>query len=254
MNYAFKNLKQANKKILPLALTMAGTQLIWVGGGFLCMMMLAKLGHQVLAASALMISTQISIMVIAMSLLFPLSILISHCYGAQKFHEIGNYTQQSWALAILLSIPVIALFWNMDFLLKLFGQPPDLLPLLKSFFHAFVWAVAPVLLSICNQQLCYGIHKQKFVILTSLLSVSVLLISAYLLIFGHLGLPRLGPAGLGYAMAAQSWFSLIFLTLLLKRHPDFRLFELFKYRTFKDWSYLRRMFSVGWPISVQISV
>ena len=44
---------QIIKKIGALALPMAGGQVLNVASGFLCMGMLAALGHQVLAASAL---------------------------------------------------------------------------------------------------------------------------------------------------------------------------------------------------------
>ncbi len=46
-----------SKRILALALPMAGTQLINVASSFLCMAMLAHLGHEVLAASALIFVT-----------------------------------------------------------------------------------------------------------------------------------------------------------------------------------------------------
>ncbi len=247
------SLKQANKKILPLALIMAGTQLVSVAGGFLSMIMLATLGREVLAASALMISIQISIMVMAMSLLFSLSVMIGRAYGAQKYSEIGNYIQQGWLLAALLSIPIMILFWNMSHLLSLFEQPKHVIPLVQKFFHAYVWAAAPNLFAICNQQLCYGVHKQRIVILTSSLSVIILLITAYLLIFGKLGLPKLGVAGLGYAMAVQSWFSFILLMVLVRYDQVFKQFDLFNFRVHKNWDYLKQMFKIGWPISVQIS-
>src|ERR1700733_5915572 len=105
------SIKTATKKIIPLALTMAGTQLLTVASGFLCMIMLSHLGHEVLAASALMISTQITIMVIGMSILFSLSLLIGHAYGAKNFEAIRNFLQQGWMLAVFISIPVILLFW-----------------------------------------------------------------------------------------------------------------------------------------------
>ena len=46
------NMVQISKKIASLALPMAGSQLLNVASGFLCMALLAVLGHQVLAASA----------------------------------------------------------------------------------------------------------------------------------------------------------------------------------------------------------
>src|ERR1700733_11460803 len=133
------SIKTATKKIIPLALTMAGTQLLTVASGFLCMIMLAHLGHQVLAASALMISTQITIMVIGMSILFSLSLLIGHAYGANNFQQIGVFLQQGWTLAVLISIPIIFIYWFIAPLLKTFGQPPQLIDIINHFFHALVW-------------------------------------------------------------------------------------------------------------------
>jgi Na+-driven multidrug efflux pump len=62
-------MKLENKKILSLSLPMAGIQLITVASGFLCMTMLAQLGEEVLAASALIFSIQMSIIVISPLLL-----------------------------------------------------------------------------------------------------------------------------------------------------------------------------------------
>ena len=246
-------LNNATKKIIPLALTMAGTQFITVASGFLCMIMLSRLGHQVLAASALMISTQISIMVIGMSLLFSLSLMVGHAFGAKNFPAIGNFMQIGWTLAFILSIPMMLLFWFIGPVLLHFGQPPALIPIIQQFFHTYIFAVLPFLIAICNQQLCYGTRQQRIVVVTSVLSVVVLLIVAYILIFGKLGLPALGVAGLGYAMAAQGWFNLIFMFILLSKRESFKKFDLFNYRVHKNWANLRQMFKIGWPMSLQMS-
>lgn len=244
---------ELRKKLMSLALTMAGTQLITVAGGFLCMVMLAQLGKQVLAASALMISTQISIIVAGMSILFSLSVLIGHAYGSKNFVAIGYFVRQGWMLAILLGIPIIILFWNIAPILLFFGQSPALTVLVAEYFKGFVWAVIPLLITICNQQLCFGVHQQKMVIFTSTFSVLVLLFSAYVLIFGKFGFPSLGIKGQGYAMAAQAWFGFIFLNIYLYRHKTIQMFDIFNFRVKHDWSYLARMFKIGWPMFLQMS-
>lgn len=246
-------LNQATKKIVPLALTMAGTQFLTVASGFLCMIMLSRLGHQVLAASALMISTQVAIMVIGMSLLFSLSLMVGHAYGAKNFSAIGNFMQIGWTLALILSIPMMTLFWFISPILLHFGQPPQLIPIVQQFFHTYIFAVLPFLIAICNQQLCFGTHQQRIVVVTSMLSIVVLLTVAYILIFGKLGAPALGVAGLGYAMTAQGWFSVIFMFIVLSKRESFKKFDLFSYRVHKNWGNLRQMFKIGWPMSLQMS-
>ncbi|HSW68644.1 MAG TPA: MATE family efflux transporter [Gammaproteobacteria bacterium] len=253
-NITNKNISffEAGKKIFSLALPMAGSQLINVASGFLCMAMLAALGHEVLAASALIFSTQLSIMVSGMSILFSLSVLVGHSYGAKDYATIGNYVQQGWTLAILISIPIMLLFWNIDAVLLFFGQSKEIADIVHSYFHAFVWAVIPGVLSTCNMQFGYGVHKKALIVSTSVMSVIVLLITAYTLIFGKFGFPKLGVAGLGYATVAQYSFFFVFTTLFFYYEKSFARFELFRYRVHQHLDHFKKMFKIGWPISVQM--
>ncbi len=240
------------KRLFSLALPMAGSQLISVASGFLCMAMLAKLGHEVLAASALIFTTQLSIMVSGLSILFSLSVLVGHAYGAKEYRHIGNYVLQGWTIGLLLSIPIMILFWNIDTLLLFFGESHEICDIVRSYFHAFVWAVIPGFLSTSNMQFGYGIHKKALIVTTSILSVIVLLVSAYALIFGTLGMPALGVAGLGYATAAQYSFFFLFTMLYFYFEKSYKRFDLFRYRAHKNREQFIRMLKIGWPISVQM--
>ncbi len=242
----------AVKKIISLAIPMAGTNFINVASGFLCMAMIASLGHETLAASALMSATQLSIMVSGMSLLFSLSVLVGHAYGAQQYRDIGNYVQQAWTLAVLMGLPIMLFFWYIGPVLVFFGQTHQLATIVQSYFHAYIWAVIPCLLSTCNMQFGYGIHKKLLIITTSVMSVAVLLITAYTFILGHFGMPKLGVAGLGYALLAQYSFFFLFTTFFFYHEKSFAHFELFHYRVFQHLNLFAKMFKIGWPISAQM--
>lgn len=236
------------KKIFSLALPMSGSQFINVASGFLCMAMLAHLGHEVLAASSLIFTTQMSIMVTGMSILFSLSVLVGHAYGAKEYRTAGNFLQQGWTLALLISVPVMILFWHMGSLLILFGQSKEMAAIVEPYFHVFAFAVIPGYLSTCNMQFGYGIHRKTLMFLGSVLSVAVLLISAYALIFGKLGMPRMGVTGLGIAIVAQYSFFFIFSTLFFYCNKSYKHFELFKYRVHQHLGHFIQMFKIGWPI------
>jgi len=241
------------KKVLQLSLPMALTQLITMGSGFLCMTMLAKLGEDVLAASALIFSISLSILIISGSLFFSLSVLIGHSYGEKNYLNIGNLQQQGWMLALIISIPVIFIFWNMYPILIFFGQDKNLALIAKDFFEINIWRVTPFFLCVCNQQLCYGVHKQKIDMLGNMLGVVVLLLSAYIFIFGNFGMPALGVKGFSIATTLQAWFYFLFTTSCMGFMHNFQKFELFRMRFYQNWNELKRLFAIGWPISFQIS-
>ncbi|MBS0358544.1 MAG: MATE family efflux transporter [Proteobacteria bacterium] len=245
--------QEVNKKIMRLALPMAATQLMTNGSAFLCMAMLAKLGHDVLAASALIYSISLSAILSGASLLFSLSILVGHAYGAKEYLNIGSLMQHAWLFALLMSVPFILFFWNIYPILIFFKQDPTIAHIVQEFFRAYIWRVAPIFLAICNQQFLYGTHKQKIDLFANILGIIVLLTSSYLLIFGKWGFPKLGVAGLAYAIAIQAWFYLFFTTACMRFIDDFKCFSLFHNRLNQNWDSLRRLFKIGWPISLQIS-
>lgn len=247
------SLFQISRNLFSLALPMASVQFITIASVFLCMVMLSKLGHEVLAASALFFSAQITVMVTGMSILFSLSILIGHAFGARDYLKIGNYVQQGWSLSIILSIPMILIFWNIQPILIFFKQNPDIAKLAREYFHAYLWGVLPLLFAVCNQQLCYGIRKQYIVTITNLLCVVILLSTSYVLIFGKFGFPKFGVIGLGYAIAVQNWFYFLFTTFCFYKINEFKKFNLFSYRVHQHLHHFKEMLKVGWPICFQMS-
>lgn len=241
-----------DQKIIQLALPMAGTQFITMGSTFLCMLMLATFGHEVLAASALIYAISISLSVTGFAILFSLCILVGHAYGAKDYLSIGSLTQQAWLLSLVLSIPVMIILWNIYPILIYFGQDPTISKIVTEGLQASTWRIVPLYLAVCNQQLCYGVHKQKIDMLANTLGMLVQLIAAYILILGKFGFSSLGAAGFGYASAAQAWFYFIFTTVCLLRMKAFASFQLFRWRLHQHWSHLVNIFKVGWPICVQI--
>jgi multidrug resistance protein, MATE family len=241
------------KTILTLALPMATAQVLTMTSGFLCMTMLAKLGADVLAASALIFSTQMSVMVIGMSSLFSLSILIGHAYGNRDYDRVGLLVQQGWTMAALISIPIMLLLWHIGSILIYFGQLKNIAAIVQKYFYVHTWRILPVMLAVCNQQLCYGVRKQKVDIIANVFGVIVLLVSANTLIFGKFGFPALGVRGFAYAVTLQSTFYFIFTSICLLVMDDFKLFKLFRYRLHQNWGSMIEVFKFSWPITLQIS-
>jgi MATE family multidrug resistance protein len=119
-------------------------------------------------------------------------------------------------------------------------------------FHAFMWAVIPGFLSTANMQFGYALHKKKLMVMTSFVGMVVLVASAYVLIFGKLGLPALGVVGLAHATFLQYTFFFVVTTSYYYLEPGFKKYELFRFRVHQHLDHFIKMIKIGWPISVQM--
>ncbi len=243
--------KQMTWRILRIAFPMAGARLINMVTTFIGMIMIARLGSDILAASALMSAAYYTLLVIFMFILFSVGVVVSRHVGAKEYDKISDAVQQSFILAVLLSIPLSLLFWYSDRLLLLFGQSPLLVRYVGQFFHPLIWVSLPMLLWTSLSQWMVAVNKVMNVIWASVVGVGVFLLTAYPLIFGRWGMPALGVAGLSYAMLLQMLSTLLYGLVCYIVQKDLRHYAIFNFRRVHDWSLLKRLWEVGWPMSIQ---
>src|SRR5205823_6222521 len=72
----------------------------------------------------------------------------------------------------------------------------------------------------------------------------------WLLVFGNLGLPRLGAIGCAVATAAGLWLMLVAMLWWMRRAPAYRASSPFTQWQGPDWSEIGSMFRLGLPIGI----
>lgn len=239
------------KETLFLSLPMAGARFIQMLSNFIGMMFLAKLGKKVLAASTLISATFSVIFLFFISILFAVSFVASQYFGAKKNHEIGRLFQQSLLLSVLLGIVMSIVLYFINDILLFFHQPPELIAYACQYFHAISFGAIPILINVCCQQLCYGILRQRAVLVINFFILFCSVFLSYSLIFGRFGLPQCGVAGLGYALIIQSIIGIIVVTGYLFFSPARQSFALFSRHSHQGFSDFMQVCRVGWPMSLQ---
>ena len=239
------------KQLLGLGLPISFIRFIQVGGAFIGMFFLAHLGHQYVAAGALIASIRTTIIVVSMSILFAVGVVSSRLAGANKHHEMGTLLQHAWLIGLLLSIPAMLLCGWMGSLLTVFNQPPAVIPIVHHFFHLFLWSVPAIMLSVPAQQFMFALRKQKLVMSISCTAVVLFVIACYVFILGHWGAPKMGAVGLAIAYIIQCCFALLSYLCVFLFMREFKTFSVFKLRLHKDWQPLKTLWQVGWPMSIQ---
>lgn len=244
------------RKIGAMAIPIMGARILNSLGGFFGTLMVARLGQEVLAASALANSTILTVTMIIWSLQFGVCMLVGRAYGAAKTTEVGGITRQCLWLGLFVGVPSTFLVWFLSSILTLLGQDPELVAMTTPYFHAFAWSVIPSMWAICFVQVAVGISAPRLVVIWGGLTLPCGLFFSYALIFGKYGMPALGLAGGGYASSISFWLAVLLEAIWLGCSKKYAPYRFFKTASWRDWwcfNHLRELLSFGWFTCAQIS-
>ncbi len=242
------SLFQIAQKLFRFAIPISASHLLNIITSFISMKMLACLGQIPLAASALAVTTFITITVMIGAIFDAISILISH-QNQNKTQEAAIMIKHGFVLALILSIPEALVFWNIDGLLLYCGQDPQLVELCTPYFQFAAISVFPSLFTAVIMQYFFGIGKSQYTLWITLLCIPFTLLTSYGFILGHFGLPGLGLAGMTCANLVVQSTLLCCLMLWFYRYRH--QYPLFTGHSWFKWSTCKAILALGLPMGVQ---
>lgn len=242
------SIKSEIKNTLSLSIPLIASQLIYACSGFIGTAMVAHLGQDALAASVLVSMIWMTLSVLFFGILNAVSVLVSHQYGAKNYQAISQIMGQAFILGILLTVIMIVLMFGMPFFLQFTSQPPKVLKIATQYMHALIWTMPGLITLIICEQFLAGVNRARLVLRISLLVVPIEIPLIYLLIFGKLGLPACGVAGIGYGFATTYTTVAICLILYLLKSKHYQLFGVFSAIKKIDVTKLTELIRIGLPM------
>lgn len=245
-------IKREIKDTINLSLPLVTSQIVYACSGFLGTAMVAHLGEDALAASVLVSTIWMSLSVLFFGILNAISVLVAHQYGARNKAAISTIMGQAYLLGILVTLSIMATLFSMPALLRLIPQPPAVIQLAITYVHALLWMVPSLVLLIIYEQFLAGVNRTKLVLTISLIVVPIEVPLIYLLIFGKLGFPACGIAGIGYGFAITYTLTAIMMTFYLYRARVFKSFALFSLSACKQYKspWFKELIKVGFPMGL----
>jgi multidrug resistance protein, MATE family len=234
----------------PLILTNVTMVLINATDVFL----LARLGPDALAASAMGSGIVIAMMLFGIGLVTASSPMIASEIGrrSNSVRDIRRTFRQTLWAATALTIPIWLLLWFSEPLLRAAGQPESLAANTGLFIRALQWQILPALGVVALRSFMSALEQPRWTLVAGVAAVIVNAVVNYALIFGNFGAPALGLWGAGIGSSITSLFQFLFLAGVAMLHPRFRRYHLFGRWWRADWPRFRALWRLGFPISLAL--
>jgi MATE family multidrug resistance protein len=237
---------QEAKACLTLATPLSLAQLIEVSMITVDTWTMGALGAQALAGGALGYITFRFLTAMGFRTLSAVNTVAAISFGAKQTSRLGEIVTQGFYLALLLALPVMAIFLTAGVWMGFLGQEPINVQLSQAYLQAIWWGLPAlfayeVLRNVLTAVGCPGI-------ITAIAAGSVFLNAGanYILAFGKFGFPALGLAGIGYATAIVVWVQLIAALIYVGLNSEIKQYNILQWPlSFKSTTF-SEIFEIGW--------
>ena len=215
-------------------------------------LMVGRVSPAALAAVALGNLYFFGVAVFGMGVLFALDPIISQAVGARDEVAVARGVQRGLILAVVLALLALVPLFLVEPVIELLQQPPDVIPLAAGYVHAATPGILAFLAFIVLRQTLQAMDAVRPIVVAILLANLVNVLLNWLLVFGHLGFPALGPVGTGWASTISRWAMLF--GLLALAWPRLRPFLQPAGREVLRATPILRMVRLGAPVGAQLQL
>jgi MATE family multidrug resistance protein len=242
------------KPMLALALPVVLAELAWVTMGIVDTLMVGPLGAEAIGAVGIGSSVFMGVCVFAMGLLLGLDTLVAQSYGAARLDDCHRWLVHGVALGLGLAVPVTVILYTLAASLHLWGLDPAVLNLTRDYLQVVTWSLLPLLLYAAFRRYLQATGSVRPIMIALVLANVVNALFNWLLIFGRFGLPALGVRGSAWATVLARVFMAGWLLLAIVYREWGRNPGLFHTSLRIDPAWLRRLYSLGFPAAMQITL
>jgi multidrug resistance protein, MATE family len=208
-----REMSEAVRLAVPVAVTQLGMMLM----GVVDTIMLGRLSAEALAAGALGHIVNICLLILGYGILSALDALVAQAYGAGDNRAIGGHLQRGAVMAAALTLPFSLALWDVSGLLRLLGQPAEVIGEATAYARAIVWGIPAYLLFVVVRQTLQAMSVVRQAMVAIVIGNVANVFGNYTLIFGKLGFPVLGVAGSAHSTSICRWLMFLYLLWASRR-------------------------------------
>ena len=243
--------KEEYNALFRLGMPVLATQLGIITVAFADTAMVGAYGVDQLAAAAFVNSMFMVPIVMQIGFASGITPLVGALFGRNDPEGAGRTLRAGLQVNSFVSMALTAVMAVLYFFLDRFGQPVELLPLIREYYLIILASLFPMAIFNCSQQTANAVNDTASPMWV-ILSANVLNIAGnYLLIFGHGGLPELGLNGAGLSTLAARWATAIAIILIFARKKSYRPYWKGAVDSHRVGHVRNMVWSISWPMMVQ---
>jgi MATE family multidrug resistance protein len=214
--------------------------------------MMGWLGPEALAAGTLANSFIMPLFLFGVGVVGAVAPLTAQARGRRDIKAVRRVVRQGFWAAILLALLLVPIMLQFRTIYGWLGQDPALTARAEQYVQIAVLMLAPAMGVIVLRSLLSTFEATRVILLITVGGVIFNAGANYLLMFGHLGLPRLELRGAALATVLTNLFMLgLMLTYVLRQRRLKRFHILIRFWK-PDWPRFREIFRIGTPIGLTV--
>lgn len=234
---------------LRLAWPMALTQLGQVAMMTTDLILLGRLGDQMVAAAALANTILFAAFTIGMGLVSAVAPLASQAFGAREPRMVRRALRVGLWTVLLMGLPLTLVQLKGDRILVLLGQSPDVAALAGRYLAGLCWSLMPAWGFMALRNFMSSVNRPEPALWITLVAIPANGVLAYLFIHGGFGLPAMDVFGAGLASSIVSTATFVAALVVCCTRRPFAKYHILGRFWRPDWVLMRQLVVVGAPIS-----
>jgi multidrug resistance protein, MATE family len=253
MRAVVHHLRDEFRPMLSLAWPVVVAELGWMLMGIVDTIMVGRVSPQAIGAVGLGSAVFVAFAIFGMGLLLGLDTFVSQAYGAGTLGECHRWLLHGVYLALFASAPVMALSRELVHLMPAWGLHPTVLEMTAPYLRIVTWSTLPLLLYAALRRYLQAMNVVRPIMVVLVTANIVNAAVNWVLIFGHLGFPRMGTNGAAWATVASRVYLVVALAAVIVWRERGARVSLFSTPLRIELPRLWRLVQLGFPAATHLT-
>lgn len=249
--FSILNYKREYQSLFKLGLPVMATQIGIILVSFADTAMVGAYGVDQLAAAAFVNSIFMIPTVMQIGFASGITPLIGALFGRNDHDGVGRTLRAGLQTNGFLSLGLILVMSGLYFFLGDFGQPEELLPLIRDYYLIILASLFPMAIFNCSQQTANAMTDTASPMWIMIICNAVNILGNYLLIFGKMGCPELGLNGAGISTLVARWLSVAGILAVFGFTRRYSPYMKEAVSSSRVGDIRREVWSISWPMMLQ---